>query len=144
LSPAASRRVLRAAAAYRKFSPAIVIASGGRRWHGVSEADALARALTDALVPEEAIVRELCSLTTLENACYSAEILRASRVRRTGVVTCDWHMDRALAAFDRVGIDAIALPAVAPLGGASRLARNAAETARTWFDQRVASHWIDR
>jgi uncharacterized SAM-binding protein YcdF (DUF218 family) len=143
LSKAGARRALRAAAAFHEFSPSCVIASGGRRWHGVSEADALSRALVSSSVPKDAIVRELCSLSTLENAWYSAEILRIAGLHRPGIVTCDWHMSRAIACFERAGVEAIAIPAPAPLGLATRLTRSATETAKLWLDRQVSAHWVD-
>src|SRR5262249_30489336 len=96
---ALTRRAERAARAFHEHRARAVIASGGRRWRGISEAELLAERLTAFGVPREAVVRELCSLSTLENAWYSAELLRAGSFTRPAVVTCDWHLPRALACF---------------------------------------------
>jgi uncharacterized SAM-binding protein YcdF (DUF218 family) len=114
LSAPARRRAERAAAAYHDARPRWVIASGGRRWNGVHEADALGQALTALGVEERVILRERESLTTRENARYSARLLRERGVREVGVVTCDWHLERALCCFRLEGIEATGIPAASP------------------------------
>jgi cyclophilin family peptidyl-prolyl cis-trans isomerase len=71
----------------------------------VVEADAMRAELTRAGVPADAIVRERCSLSTRENARYTAQLLRRRGIDRIVVVTCDWHLPRALAAFGRAGLE---------------------------------------
>jgi uncharacterized SAM-binding protein YcdF (DUF218 family) len=93
-------------------------------------------------VPEASIVRELCSLSTVENAVYSAELLRALGFVRPGLVTCDWHMRRAIACFERAGTSPVALPAPSLLNRRARLAQQAMEQARGWLDRRLAGHWV--
>jgi uncharacterized SAM-binding protein YcdF (DUF218 family) len=112
LSATATRRVVRAAGAFRQGVAPLLVASGGRRWHGVAEAEALRVALMDQGIPATAIVTEWCSLSTYENARYSAKVLFARGAERVGIVTCDWHMRRALQAFRRAGVEAV--PLVAP------------------------------
>lgn len=51
--------------------------------------------------------RETDSRTTLENARYSARLLRASNIRTVSVVTQRWHMVRALWALHNSGISAM-------------------------------------
>ena len=140
-SGAARRRAQTAASAFHELGASAVVASGGRRWSGVTEADALAELLVRHGVPRKAIVRELCSLSTIENAAYTAELLRAAELTRVFVVTCDWHLPRALACFESVGIDAEGIAAAAPLTTVARTAKRFLEVARTWIDRRVASHW---
>jgi uncharacterized SAM-binding protein YcdF (DUF218 family) len=143
-SRAARRRADAAARAWHAWRPALVIASGGRRWHGVPEADVLASLLERGGVPRASIVRELCSLSTVENAAYSAELLRAASSARVGVVTCDWHMARARACFALFGVSTVPFPAEAPeqslLG---RLTRRALEAGRGLLDRRAGAHWMD-
>lgn len=114
LSAPAQRRAERAALAYREFAPRWVIASGGRRWNGVYEADALAHTLIALGVDEHALIRERESLTTRENAHYSARLLRERGATSVAVITCDWHLARALACFEREGIRATGIPAISP------------------------------
>jgi uncharacterized SAM-binding protein YcdF (DUF218 family) len=107
---AAARRAAKAAEAYLEGIAPHVIASGGRRWGALIEADMLQRELVRAGVPNDAVTRELWSLTTHENAIFSAELLRRRGVRRVAVVTCEWHVDRAIANFRAAGVDAWPLP----------------------------------
>src|SRR5260370_33800172 len=69
-----ARRIEAAAALYRRVADqnTLVIASGGRRWGGVVEADVIARELARQGVPVNAIVRERCSLSTRDNARFAA------------------------------------------------------------------------
>jgi uncharacterized SAM-binding protein YcdF (DUF218 family) len=60
--------------------------------------------------------RETASLTTLENARFSARLLTAANISTALVVTQRWHMPRALWAFRSSGISAA--PADVPNVGA--------------------------
>jgi len=112
--PAARRRLLRAAAAYDRLRVPVLL-SGGRAWEGMIEAVAFrAWLLARGGVPATATWLECCSLSTAENARFSAGILAELGVRRVGVVTCDWHLPRALGAFARAGVEACPLPALSP------------------------------
>lgn len=104
---ALGRRVEVAADAYGHLGDAlgIVIASGGRRWGGVVESDAMARGLVRLGVPERVITRERCSLSTRDNARFVAEDLARRGIARATVVTCEWHLPRAVALFERQGLD---------------------------------------
>ena len=114
LSGAARRRVERAAAAFHAEGGPLVVTSGGKRWHGVAEANAFCAGLQALGVPRALLATELRSLSTRENARFSSMLLRRHGAARVGVVTCHWHMKRALAAFRHYGIDARPLPAIAP------------------------------
>ncbi|MBN1609579.1 MAG: YdcF family protein [Polyangiaceae bacterium] len=116
LSPAAHRRIRRGAEAFAEGVASRIVVSGGRRWQGVSEAEAFATRLVELGVPAQAIDRELCSLSTCENARYTARILHARGQRRVALVTCDWHMPRALASFTLAGLEPLAYPATTPRG----------------------------
>jgi uncharacterized SAM-binding protein YcdF (DUF218 family) len=102
----------------------VVVASGGRRWGDVVEADAMARELVRGGVPERAIVRERCSLSTRDNARFTAEALGRRGIARATIVTCAWHMPRAVALFSRAGLD------VEPV--AARDGRGAPWPSRLW------------
>ncbi len=113
-SPAARRRALAAARAYHAGEARLVVASGGRRWFGSAEALVLARELELLSVPREAVLLELQSLSTCENARHSAGLLRARGLRKVGVVTCDWHLPRALASFRAAELEPVGIPAPSP------------------------------
>jgi uncharacterized SAM-binding protein YcdF (DUF218 family) len=138
LTTAASRRAATAADAFMKgFAPHIV-ASGGRRWGAQIEAEALRQELVRAGVPNEAVTRELWSLTTHENAIFSASVLRRIEAQRVLVVTCAWHMPRALQNFRAAGIDALPLPSAGVRAGTLRAAyRSGHEIVCTWLDARA-------
>lgn len=66
----------------------------------------MARELALRGVPERAIVRERCSFSTRENARFTAEVLRRRGTDAAAIVTCSWHMRRAVALFARAGVAA--------------------------------------
>ncbi len=118
LTPGAlSRRVDAAALAYagRTRPDAIVVASGGRHWDGLVEADVMARELVRRGVPEGAIVRERCSLSTGDNARLTAKALGRRGLETAAVVTCDWHLPRALVLFGRLGVAVCGVAAREPI-----------------------------
>jgi uncharacterized SAM-binding protein YcdF (DUF218 family) len=108
-----ARRVEAAARAYEAAGAAfvVVVASGGRRWGTAVEADVMARELALRGVPSTAIVRERCSLSTRDNARFSAAILARHGVSRALLVTSAWHLPRALSLFERAGVDGEAVAA---------------------------------
>jgi uncharacterized SAM-binding protein YcdF (DUF218 family) len=114
LSAAAARRAERAAQAFRAGLSQHILVCGGKAWASVREADAMCAFLAAHGVPELALERELWSRSTRENALFAAKLLLPRGVFRVGVVTCDWHMPRALYCFRGAGFDAQAVPAVSP------------------------------
>jgi len=125
-SGALRARVDAAAATYaqNRRPGTIVVASGGRRWDGMVEADAMARELACLGVPDEVIVRERDSLTTRDNARMTADALARRGVRRAAVVTSDWHLARAVALFQCAGVCVV--------GVAAAPDRDARWTSRMW------------
>jgi uncharacterized SAM-binding protein YcdF (DUF218 family) len=114
LSHAALRRVERAARAFGEQGADLVITSGGKAWDGFKECDVFARGLITRGVPAERVLEEAGSMTTRGNAQAVAALLRARGVDRLGLVTCDWHLPRALQLFARLGLSPIGVPAVSP------------------------------
>lgn len=114
LLSAARRRVERAAQAYRELGEPEVILSGGKRWHGRSEAESFAAELERLGVPRERMLCEERSLSTRENARESCHLASSRGFQRLGIVTCEWHLPRALAAFQRYGFRAEPIAARAP------------------------------
>ena len=128
--------------AYGEGLAPTVIVTGGRRWEGLVEADALAEALVERGVPREALLLERESGTTHENALKTARILSARELRSIGVVTCDWHLRRALYCFRRAGFDAVGLGAVSPpTTPGRRLLRTLREQGAWLHDRAVARGW---
>lgn len=115
LPPTAARRVACAARAFEAGLAPRVVVTGGRVWEGVIEADRLAQELTRHGVPEGALLLERASLTTRDNAVLTAHLLAPLGLRRLGVVTCDWHLPRALWSFRHEGLEVEGVPATSPL-----------------------------
>ncbi len=114
LSAEATARTRAAAAAYLAGEGLVVVASGGRRWGPHAEATRMKAALVEAGVPAEAVVTELCSLSTFENAVFVAPILERLGVAGARIVTSDFHMRRALENFRALGVAATPLPIRGP------------------------------
>src|SRR5262249_22147444 len=100
--------------AFRAFRPGgfqRVLVSGGRM--GYPNAPALAREMADFIaalgVPKEVIAVEDRSLTTRENALFTAAIVRQWPGKKV-LLTSDCHMRRARAAFAKAGVDTIPAP----------------------------------
>ena len=68
----------------------------------------MASALERDGVPANAIVKEDHSLTTHQNALYTARILHERGIRQFLLVTSALHMPRAMASFQKQGLDPIA------------------------------------
>jgi uncharacterized SAM-binding protein YcdF (DUF218 family) len=136
LGAAAARRVERAFLARADGVAERIVVSGGRRWFGVSEAEAFGDALRRRGVPESSVLMELCSFSTAENASFTAELFQRHGLGRAALVTCDWHMPRALACFERVGFDCRPFPASSPeLGALPRAKRRLRERASFAVDR---------
>lgn len=107
---ALSRRIAEGARAAARWPEARVVACGGRAWDGIVEADVIVRELVAAGVDPARIERDRMSLTTIEN-------LREGSARAgsgpLAIVTCAWHLDRALAIARVMRLEAIGVPAAA-------------------------------
>lgn len=100
------RRALAGARLFHSRAGAdLVVASGGRVWGGCTEADAIVMLLEAEGVPRERLARELLSMSTSENAHYTTALLRRRGIERATVVTCSWHLERALLNFRREGLE---------------------------------------
>lgn len=142
LSAPARRRVERGARAFHEGLATRVVVTGGRRWNRAQEAEEFAAELARLEVPLEAVLREARSLTTAENARCTAELLAPLGARRVGVVTCDWHMQRALWLFQRAGLAAIPVPATSPpVAFGRRVSRGASEYGKWFLDRAVTLTW---
>ncbi len=143
LAHAALRRVERAAFAYQEHGAELVIASGGKTWQGVMEAEAFARDLARKGVPEARLLVERESMTTRGNARGTAQLLRGRATGRVGLVTCDWHMPRALRLFERFELRATPLPAPTPAGPLHlAFLREGRERASQLLDYLLAPPWF--
>jgi len=94
---------------YRDGRAPIILLSGGEH-----EAEQMAQALRQQGVPASALRTEQLSMTTHENALYSAIILKREHRRSILLVTSPMHMPRAAASFRRQGLSVIPAPALDP------------------------------
>ncbi|TAN30599.1 MAG: YdcF family protein [Castellaniella sp.] len=99
-----------AAHLYEAGRAPLIIVSGAALDGGRSEATVMAAALERDGVPADAIVRENHSLTTHQNALYTAQILRARGIQDFLLVTSALHMPRAMATFQKQGLSPVAAP----------------------------------
>ncbi len=139
-SPALQRRIAWGAAAFEAGLGSAVIATGGRRWAGFAEADVVARRLTSLGVPRAAVFPELSSMTTAENALFSVELARHLGMPRLLLVTCTFHLPRALECFRASGAIATGLGAPSPPSSLrARLRRSVHERCARALDVRYLS-----
>jgi uncharacterized SAM-binding protein YcdF (DUF218 family) len=103
-SAALARRARAARDVFVSRGASLVVTCGGRDWSGRIEADELARMLEDGGVPREVILRERSSRDTYENAAYASRLLAARGLNDVVVVTCSWHLPRAVMLFERTGL----------------------------------------
>lgn len=106
-------RIQRGTRLYEAQRAPLILVSGAALDGGTSEAQTMARYLKNAGVPEKNIIIEESSYTTKENAIYSAEKLKAHQAQRVLLVTSALHMARAMASFQKEGVEVVAAP-VAP------------------------------
>ncbi|HET8598672.1 MAG TPA: YdcF family protein [Castellaniella sp.] len=99
-----------AARLYAAGRAPLVVVSGAALDGGVSEARMMASALERDGVPSQAILLENQSLTTHQNAAYTARLLRRQGIRSFLLVTSALHMPRAMASFQKQGLEPIAAP----------------------------------
>jgi uncharacterized SAM-binding protein YcdF (DUF218 family) len=95
--------------------PIYVTGGAGPRAPGPPMRDFLEQELG---VPVAAV--EHGSRNTRENATRTAPLLQAAGIRRVLLVTDAWHMPRAVAAFERAGVDVVPAPTYFVSGGRRR------------------------
>lgn len=101
---------LRYAAHLQKASGLPLLVSGGLLpSHAEPHAASMRRVLEEELGVRVALCEDR-SLTTAENARFSAELLRAAGHDKVLLVTHAWHLPRATACFARQGIDTVPAP----------------------------------
>lgn len=101
---------LRYAAALQRRTKLPLLVSGGVPGHGLPSLAALMRdaATKDFAVPVRWL--EERSADTRENASFSAAMLKRDGVRSILLVTSAWHMPRAVACFEREGLQVTPAP----------------------------------
>lgn len=91
---------------YRAGRAPVMFLTGGEE-----EATQMSQRLRQQGVPSSALLTENRSMTTYQNALYSAPILRQHHLQRLLLVTSAMHMPRAAATFRHQGFSVIPAPA---------------------------------
>jgi uncharacterized SAM-binding protein YcdF (DUF218 family) len=105
-SPTLLRRIKHAAALYHAGAAPVIVGCGGLGNHPPAEADVMKRELIVLGVPESAIRTETRSRNTLENAVFSARILRREKLENILIVSDRYHLPRAVLCFKTLGFSA--------------------------------------
>jgi len=110
----AGDRVLYAARIYREGKAAHILLSGGEiTWMNNTSstpADEMADILQSLGVPMDALWLENKSQNTHENAVFSKVILDEKGIKKILLITSAMHMPRAVALFQKLGLEVIPLP----------------------------------
>jgi uncharacterized SAM-binding protein YcdF (DUF218 family) len=104
------RRVARGVELLQRGAAPMLLMSGGPREDYPSEASVMRELALAAGVPDAQIALEPWAGTTLENARFSARIMRQRGWSRALVVSEPMHVLRALLVFRRLGINARGAP----------------------------------
>lgn len=102
-------RLRYAAYLHRQTGLPILVTGGPGHDNRVPEAELMAHALWQSFGVPVAWL-ESRSMTTWENAVFSQALLETNGVKRVLLVTQAFHMARAVACFERVGLSVLAAP----------------------------------
>ena len=105
-----ANRLLTAVRLQKKLDIPIVVSGGQIYEDSGREADIARRILKELGVSEDRIILENKSLNTTQNAQYTANILKEHNFKQPLLVTSAFHMERAMANFDKLGIAATPYP----------------------------------
>ncbi|MEO0349462.1 MAG: YdcF family protein [Cyanobacteria bacterium P01_A01_bin.15] len=109
----AGDRVLYGVKLYQEGAAPLIVFSGGRidwKGGGPPEADDMTQIALAMGVPERDILQENESLNTYQNALYTAQILQQRQIDTVLLVTSAMHMPRAMAIFQKQGVNVTAAP----------------------------------
>ena len=140
--PTTIGRVDKAAELWKQGIAPVIVASGGQGYnekHDRMQADVMAELLIERGVPNEAIIREDKSRTTVFNVEYTQDLLGKKNFT-AAVVTTDWHMKRSLLICKQRGVIAKGFPVEVPHDRAWR-ARKRLEMVFT-FETRIG--WVNK
>lgn len=103
-SPAMARRVIHAVDLLHRGCVGALLMTGGATTTVTPEAWAMRQLALDAGAPPEFVHVEDKALNTIENALYSAPLVRLHNWKRLVVVTDSFHLPRARYIFRRFGL----------------------------------------
>ena len=106
-SVALERRLTAALESYQADRQLIIVCGAQGSNEPRAEGDVMRDWLLARGVPEEDVVAETASFNTRENLIYARAIMEHRGLENALVVTSDYHVARALALCDQVGISAV-------------------------------------
>ena len=109
-SPTLEARTRHAGGMFARGEVDLLIPTGGVGDHPPAEADVMSVILLDMGVPETAILRESLAASTWQSAVEVARISRREGIGEVLAVSDPLHCVRAVSAFERVGLVAVAEP----------------------------------
>lgn len=144
-TPEQLSRVTEAVHEYERGVAPRLILSGGAAHNQFVEAEVMARAAEAQGIPRSAIFIEPKAQDTIQNACYSARIMRAHGWRSAEVVSSAAHLPRTGLIFSHLPID-WRTHAAPPMGADSELRSTAAEVIETIKTARylLYTSWSER
>lgn len=132
------RRCRRAAQAFHDGLSDTVVVCGGKLWNGHAEARIMRETLVELGVPSNRIHCELQSLSTWGNAQHGGQLLRQLGVGKLLIVTCDFHLARALRSFAEGGFHVAGLSCDSGLSARAWAARWFRESFLLWVQPEVS------
>ena len=128
----------------RGVAPRLIMTGGAARNHFV-EGQVMARTAQAEGIPASAILVEPEARNTLENACYSARIMKAHGWRSAGVVSTASHLPRAAIIFSSLPLEwrTHAAPPLEPDSAAYHWVVASVETLKT-VHYLIWSRWTER
>ena len=133
-TPAQLARVTEAVREYQRGVAPRLILSGAAAHNQFVEASVMARVAHAQGIPESAIFVEPEATDTIQNACYSARIMKAHGWRSAEVVSAAFHLPRAGLIFSRLPLEwrthAVPRTPQSPAGAATDSAMETVKMAR--------------
>lgn len=99
-TPALERRLQTALGAFNADPDALILVSGGQRGNHFPEGIGMRDWLVSRGVPASHVIVESQAYDTLENAEFSAPLLKEAGVKRATVITEEFHVNRAQALLE--------------------------------------------
>ena len=144
-TPEQLARVTEAVHEYQRGVAARLILTGGATRHGFVEARVMAHAAEAQGIPDSAIFVEPEAKDTIQNACYSARIMKAHGWHSAEIVSSAYHLPRAALIFNALPLEwsTHTAPPLSPAGSAYQGARSAVEVLKT-ARYLISARWADR
>jgi uncharacterized SAM-binding protein YcdF (DUF218 family) len=144
-TPRMLSRVSEAVREYERGVAPRLILTGGPTHHDFVEAQVMARAAEAEGIPRSAIFEEPAAMNTIQNACFSARIMKTHGWHSAEIVSSAYQLPRAAMIFERLPIRWRTHPAppLEPISAFSAASSVSLETLKT-VRYLVYADWADR